>query len=342
MKGVKLTAYGDNSVLKYSEDIEIPKVLKPDDVLIQIYSASINPVDYKTRNGEVKALFSYTLPVIAGYDASGVVIEVGKEVKKFKKGDEVYTVGQTGAFAEYIVAPEWGIALKPTNLTHNEAASFPMVALTTIQCFEDFKPQKDSKVLITAGAGGIGSFALQYAKNVLGCAEIATTASEKKTEICKKLGATKVINYKKEKFERVLKDYDFALDTTKEVEKCFGILKPKGMARSISGIPDGSIVGKFQNLGLTGQSVLLPTLLDVLSSKTRFWGWYNDVDYKYVTMLPSGDQLSSLTKWIEDGKIKPTIDRKFDLKDILEAYSYLEKGSATGKVVIHIKDEEKK
>ena len=339
MKGVLLEKYGDNSVLNYT-DIEIPKIINPKEVLIQVYSASINPHDISVRKGEAKLVFSYVLPIIVGYDISGVIVDVGKEVTKFKKGDEVFSVGQTGAFAEFAVVPDATCAFKPKNLTHDEAASLPMVGLTTIQVFQDFKAIEGSKIFITGGAGGIGTFATQYATNILKC-DVTTTASEKKHEICKKLGAKTVIDYHKEDFRKICKDFDFVYDTTHEIEKCFSILKPKGMARTITVIPDGSVVYNLQELGLKGQSSLTPTLLNVFSSKTRLLGWWNNVDYKCILMLPNQDQLTNLSNWVEEGKIKPVIDQIFDLKDIKDAYSYMEKGRATGKVIIHIHDEKK-
>jgi alcohol dehydrogenase len=338
MHGITLSKYGDNSVLTYSENLPIPKITKPDEVLIKIFSAAINPHDFKLRSGEAQLVFSYELPIILGYDLSGEIVEVGEYVSKFTKGDKVYSVGQTGAFANYIVVPEFGISLKPSNLTHDEAASLPMVGLTTIQAFSEFKPEKDSKIFISGGAGGIGTFAIQYASNILKC-EVATTTSEKKIELCKSLGATTVIDYHKEDFSKILSNYDFAYDTTNEVEKCFKILKSKGIARSIASIPDGGIIYQLQDLGLKGQSVFSTTILDVLSSKTRFVGWMSDVNYKSILMVPSGEQLSELAKWVEDGKIKPVIDKVFTLKNIADAYTYLETGRATGKVVIHIIDE---
>lgn len=342
MKGIKIDAYGDNSEIKYSESLEKPKIKESNELLIQVYSAAINPHDVSIRKGEASLVFPYPLPnLIMGYDFAGIVVEIGKDVKKFQIGDKVYSCGQIGAFSEFMVVPEYAIALIPKNLTFDEAASIPMVGLTTTQAFSDFKPQKDSKVLITGGAGGIGTFAIQYVANILNC-EVTTTASDQKIELCKGLGAKKVINYKKEDFTKTLSGYDFAYDTTSESVSCFTILKPKGIVRSISTIPDASIIYQLQDLGLKGQSFAAPHLLNVLSSKNRLLAWYYDVDYKSILMYPSGDQLSKIAQWIEEGKIKPVIDKIFELKDTKDAFAYMESKKATGKVVIHIKDHTEK
>jgi alcohol dehydrogenase len=161
MKGIYIKSYGDISNLLYSESIEIPKIKTDKDILIQIYSASLNPVDYKLRNGESSLVLTFPLPFVVGFDFSGVVVDIGKKVTKFKKGDEVYSckifllffelAGQIGSCAEYIVVPETILGFKPKNLTHDETASIPMVAMTSMQAFEDFKNTKNKDVLITGG-----------------------------------------------------------------------------------------------------------------------------------------------------------------------------------------------
>lgn len=336
MKGVVINKYGDNSVLQLKEDLEIPKIKNQDEILVKIYSASLNPIDYKMRDGYTQIILPYPLPMIMGHDFSGIVEDIGQNVKKFKKGDQVYgraPDGHIGTLSEFITVREYAVSLKPNNISFEEAAGIPLIGLTCTQSF-DAKLNKGETVLITGGAGGTGTFAIQYASNVLGC-KVITTCSEKKSELCKSLGASQIIDYKKENFEKVLKDIDFIYDTTGEAEKSFSIVKKNGKVRSISTIPDSSVVESQKKNGWN-PPFYSSTILDLASSKIRFNAWYYGVDYKYTFMQANGDDLSKITKYIEDGLIKPVVDKVFELKDFKDAFSYLETGRASGKVIVSI------
>lgn len=219
------------------------------EVLAEIHAASINPIDFKIRDGKVKLLIQYKMPLILGNDFSGVVVKVGEKVTRFKVGDEIYArprKSKIGTFAEYISIHEDDIALKPKKLSFEEAASIPLVGLTSYQALHDIMQlQKGQKILIHAGSGGVGTFAIQLAK-VMG-ATVATTASEAGANLVTSLGADKVINYKKESFEARLKNYDAVFDTLggKTLEKSFEIIKDGGKIVSVSGRPNARFAKEY-------------------------------------------------------------------------------------------------
>ena len=207
MKAMVIDRYG--KVPMRLAEMPLPEIGEHE-VLAEIHAASINPVDFKIRDGNLKLLLKYKMPLILGNDFSGVITKVGAKVTRFKVGDEIYgrpRESSIGTFAEYISVHENDIALKPKNLNFEEAASIPLVGLTSYQALHDIlQLQKGQKILIQAGAGGVGTFAIQLAK-LMG-ATVATTASEAGTDLVKSLGADEIINYKTEKFEEILKDYD--------------------------------------------------------------------------------------------------------------------------------------
>jgi NADPH:quinone reductase-like Zn-dependent oxidoreductase len=312
MKGIFFTGYGNRSVLEYSETIEVPKIKKPTEVLIQIHASSINPIDSIFRNGYLHNFVPLSFPSGTGYDLSGVVVETGDEVKKFKKGDEVFSrVPQSsiGTLQGFNVVDEQFVALKPKNLSHEEAASIPLAAETIFQAFRKANFQKGQKVFISGGAGGTGTFALQLAKNVLGASCVATTTSETKVELCKSLGADIVIDYKKDDFTKILKDFDFALDLTKEASKCLQVLKKNGICYSLN-------IQKTPELQKQSEDL--------------------EVTFDFFGLTPSGDDLAEIGKYFEDSKMKTIIDKIYDLKDAQKAFEHLEGGRTTGKIVLKV------
>ncbi|GAA3402118.1 NADP-dependent oxidoreductase [Paenibacillus hodogayensis] len=329
------------SIQKYGKHVPLTMIDRPmpnigeHDVLVEIHAASLNPIDFKIKEGKVKLLLSYKFPLILGNDFSGVVVKVGEQVNAYKPGDEVYgrpRKNRIGTLAEYISVHEEDIALKPQNLSFEEAASIPLVGLTTYQAFtEILNLQKGQKILIHAGAGGVGTFAIQLAK-LMG-AFVATTASDKGYELVKSLGADLIINYKKENFEQLLSGYDAVFDTLggAALEKSFRILKPNGKIVSISGMPNAKFA-KEQQLGW-----MKTAILSVVSRKITALEKKSQTEYHYLFMKPSGTQLKILKEFIEGGRIKPVIDKVYDLKDAGQALQYLEGGGAKGKVVIKIK-----
>ena len=305
------------------------------EVLAEIHAASINPIDFKLRDGKVKLLVKYKMPLILGNDFSGVVAKVGAKVTRFKVGDEIYgrpRKSKIGTFAEYIAIHEDDIALKPKNLSFEEAASIPLVGLTSYQALKDIlQLQKGQKILIQAGAGGVGTFAIQLAK--LRGATVATTASEAGANLVKSLGADEIINYKTEKFEEILKNYDAVFDTLggEILEKSFEVIKSGGKIVSVSGLPNARFGKEY------GSGFFKTMLFSMASHKLTALEKKYNVQYTFLFMKPSGEQLRIIANFIETGKIKPIIDRVFPFKDAQKAMEYAESGRAKGKIILKIK-----
>lgn len=315
-------------------EISLPEIGEYE-VLAEIHAASINPIDFKIRDGKVKLLIKYKMPLILGNDFSGVVTKVGAKVTRFKIGDEIYgrpRKSRIGTFAEYISIHENDIALKPKNLSFEEAASIPLVGLTSYQALHDIlQLQKGQKILIQAGAGGVGTFAIQLAK-LMG-ATVATTTSETGTELVKSLGADEIINYKTEKFEDILKNYDAAFDTLggKILEKSFNVIKSGGRIVSVSGLPNARFAKEY-GLGFFKRMLFYAASYKLTTLEKR-----HNVQYTFLFMKPNGDQLSTITNFIESGKINPVIDRVFSFKDTQKAMEYSESGRAKGKIIVKIR-----
>lgn len=302
------------------------------EVLTEIHAASINPIDFKIRDGKVKMLLKYEMPLILGNDFSGVVMKVGQKVTRFKVGDEIYArprKSKIGTFAEYISVHEDDIALKPKNLSFEEAASIPLVGLTSYQALHDIMHlQKGQKILIHAGSGGVGTFAIQLAK-VMG-ALVATTASEAGARLVTSLGADEVINYKTENFEDILKNYDAVFDTLggQTLEKSFHIIKDGGKIVSVSGTPNARFAKEY------GAGLFKTMLFSAASYKLTALEKKHNAQYSFLFMKPSGDQLRIIADFIESGKIIPIIDRIFLFEDAQKAMEYVESGRAKGKVIL--------
>lgn len=333
MKAYIIDRYSKADLLKLKE---VPKpIVKPTEVLIEIHAAGINQLDKKIKSGEFKMMLNYKMPLILGHDVAGVVADVGINVKHFKVGDEVYCRPadyHIGGFAEYIAVDEADIAMKPKNISMSEAASLPLVALTVWQAFmEKGNLKKEQKVFIQAGSGGVGTIAIQLAK-YLG-ATVATTTSKANFELVKNMGADLAIDYKTQDFERELKDYDLVLNSQDEktLEKSLRILKLGGKVVSISGPPDPTF-GKEMKL-----SWLLKLILGIISKKIRRQAKKLGVSYSFLFMKPSGQQLSEITKLVEEGVIKPVVDKVYNFREINAAINYVNSGRAKGKVVVNIK-----
>jgi len=333
MKAFQIKKYGKKEKLQLSEVAE--PTVKENEVLVEIHAAGINLLDTKIKTGEFKIFLPYKTPLTNGHDMAGVVVKVGSGVSKFKVGDEVYTrVGdyRIGTFAEYISVRENDLALKPKNLTMVEAASIPLVGLTVWQALvERANLKKGQKVFIQAGSGGVGTFAIQFAKN-LG-ATVATTTSTVNIEMVKSLGADVVIDYKKENFEKVLTGYDVVLNSqdAKTLEKSLRILKPGGKLISISGPPDTDFAVQM------GSPWYLKLVMKLLSFGVKKRAKRLNVNYSFLFMKAEGDQLSEITALIDSGKIRPVIDKVFPFEQTNDAMAYVETGRAKGKVVVRVK-----
>lgn len=333
MKAYTISHYNKEDKLQLT-DVPQP-VEKENEVLIEVHSASINQLDLKLKSGEFKMLLPYKFPLILGHDVAGVVVGVGAKVSRFKVGDEVFARPadfRIGTFAEFIAVNENDVALKPKNISMEQAASIPLVSLTVWQAFiEKAKLKKGQKVFIQAGSGGVGTIAIQLAKH-LG-ATVATTTSAANFELVKSLGADVVIDYKTQDFETILKDYDLVLNSQDEktLEKSLRILKPGGKVISISGPPD---VPFAKEIGL---SWLMRTVISFLSRKVRKQAKQLNVDYSFLFMQANGKQLSEIGKLIETDVIRPVVDKVFPFEQMNEAMSYVSSGRAKGKVIVKVK-----
>lgn len=309
--------------------------LRENDVMVEIHAASVNVLDTKIRDGEFKLILPYRLPLILGNDVAGVVVRVGANVRQFKPGDEVYArpaQDRIGTFAEYIAMNEADVALKPKNLSMEEAASIPLVGLTAWQALVEVgKVKPGQKVFIQAGSGGVGTFAIQLAKH-LG-AYVATTTSTKNVDLVKSLGADVVIDYKTQDFEKVLSGYDLVLNSqdAKTLEKSLGVLKPGGQLISISGPPDPAFA---KELGL---NLFLQQVMRLLSFGIRRKSKRQGTSYSFMFMTANGGQLGQITSLIEAGAIRPVVDRVFPFEKTNEALAYVETGRAKGKVVVAVR-----
>ncbi|HDR7356114.1 NADP-dependent oxidoreductase [Bacillus wiedmannii] len=332
MKAMIIDKYG--KVPMRMAKVPIPEINEYE-VLAEIHAASINPIDFKIRDGKVKMLLNYEMPLILGNDFSGVIVKVGSKVTHLKVGDEIYArprKNKIGTFAEYIAIHEDDIALKPKNLSFEEAASIPLVGLTSYQALHDIMHlQKGQKILIHAGSGGVGTFAIQLAK-IMG-ATVTTTASEAGANLVTSLGADEIINYKTENFEEILKDYDAVFDTIggTTLEKSFNIIKSGGNIISVSGMPNARFGKEF------GSGFFKTLLFSLASKKITALEKKHNAQYSFLFMKPSGDQLRTIANYIEAGKIKPVIDRVFPFEDAQKAMEYSEAGRAKGKIIVKIK-----
>jgi NADPH:quinone reductase-like Zn-dependent oxidoreductase len=333
MKAFILDRYGGADRVRVG-DLPDPDP-REDEVLVQIHAAGVNLLDSKLRNGEFKLILRYRLPIVLGHDVAGVVVRVGSRVRRFKPGDEVYARpadGRIGTFAEFIAIKEEDVALKPKALTMEEAASIPLVGLTGWQALiERANLQEGQKVLIHAGSGGVGTFAIQLAKHV--GAIVATTTSTANVDLVRSLGADVVIDYKKDDFADVLRDYDVVVNSLDKVtlEKSLRVLKPGGPLISISGPPDAAFARSI------GASPVLRTIMGVLSYGIRAKAKGHRAQYSFLFMRANGDQLTKITSLIDGGTIRPVVDRVFPFASTKEAMAYVESGRAKGKVVVSLK-----
>src|SRR6266403_824416 len=308
MKAVRIHKYGGLEVLKY-EDAPRPEP-QSNEVLIRVHAAAVNPIDWKVREGDMKDFWPHKFPLILGWDLSGVVEELGRGMSRFKKGDEVYSVpdvSRDGAYAEHIVVRESELSLKPKSLHHIRAAAVPLAALTAWQSlFDTAQLQPGQRVLIHAGSGGVGHFAVQLAKWKGG--HVFGTASTKNQELLRELGVDEPIDYTKQKFEDVARDVDLVLDLIggETQERSWSVLKKGGVLLSLVQPPS---VEKAKALGIRAA---------------------------FVAVHPNGAQLAEIAKLIDSGELKLTIDRILPLSEVRRAHELSQSGHTHGKIVLRI------
>jgi NADPH:quinone reductase-like Zn-dependent oxidoreductase len=326
MKALQIEKYGE---IKHSisiNEIEKPSV-KPNDILVEVKATSLNPIDYKIVEGHLKDMISLNLPSTIGFDVSGVVVEKGVAVNNFEIGDEVYSrvpQEQMGTVAEFASINSELVAKKPKNCTFEEAAGLPLTGLTAIQALESVGIKANDRILIHAGSGGVGSFAIQYAKAK--GAIVYTTTSSKNVDWVKALGADRVIDYKTEDYKEVANNLDIVFDTLGNdyTFDAFEIIKEGGKVTTIVGPPDEETA---KQMGL--KDYKLPEKLSALIDK-------KSAVYKLTWMQPDAKQLKTISKMVEDGDIKPIVDLIYSFDDGIDAYEYLAIGRAKGKVIISL------
>ncbi|HTF84643.1 MAG TPA: NADP-dependent oxidoreductase [Cellvibrio sp.] len=308
MKAVRIHHYGNAEVLQY-EDAPVPEI-GVDEVLVRVVAASVNPVDWKVREGYLQQMIPYPFPLTLGWDVSGVVAAVGDAVTDFKPGDAVYSrpdIKRNGTYAEYVAIRAAELAHKPRTISHVEAASLPLAVITAWEVlFTTAQLQAGQRVLIHAGSGGVGSLAIQLAKS---CgAYVITTTSEKNRGFVESLGADEVIDYQTQAFHEVVSDVDLVFDTLggEVQELSWGVLKSEGILVSIITPPAQE---RAASLG---------------------------VRCAFVFIEPNAVILQHVAGLVDDGIIRPIVGAEFALQDIAKAHALSESGRARGKIVVYV------
>lgn len=309
VKAIVINQYGSKDVL---EEKEVDKpAIGDDQVLVENHATSINPIDWKLREGYLKQMLDFEFPIILGWDVAGTISEIGKNVSDYSVGDRVFARPETtnqGTYAEYVPVDAHLLAPMPDSMSYEEAAAIPLAGLTAWQCVVDFgEIKKGDKVLIHAGSGGVGSYAIQIAKSF--GAYVATTASGKNEQFVRSLGADEFINYREQDFSELLSDYDLVVDMMggKVQEDSFKVLKKGGKLVSIADQPPEKYSADFTT--------------------------------KSLWLEPNGEQLKKLADLYEKGELKPVIGETFDLSEqgLKDAHALSETHHAKGKIIIKVK-----
>jgi len=308
MKAVRMYSYGGSEVLVY-EDVPKPQP-GADEVLIRIYAATVNSVDWKIRDGYGKDRYGHQLPHILGCELAGVVEAVGAEVKRLKPGDAVYgytSLRREGTYAEFIAAKESEVTLKPSTLDFIQAAAVPVGALTSWQALFDIAHlETGQKVLIHAAAGGVGSMAVQLAKAK--GAYVIGTASARNADFLRELGVDEAIDYQATRFEDVVHDVDVVFDTIggETQERSFSVLKPDGV------------------------------LVSAVSPPSQSRGEVGNITTAMVVVQPNAAQLNEIAALIDSGKVQPFVETVLPLSQVKQAHELSQGGRTRGKIVLQI------
>ncbi|MDA7836139.1 NADP-dependent oxidoreductase [Salibacteraceae bacterium] len=326
MKALQIIKYGE-----IQDSLAINEVSKPaiqaTDLLIEVKVAAINPIDKSIILGNLRSMLPIPMPSTSAYDVSGIVVEIGNDVSGFEIGDLVYSrvpQDQMGTIADYVAVTGAAVSKKPGNISFEEAASLPLAGLTALQSLEYAGIKENDKVLIHAGSGGVGSFAIQYAKAK--GAIVYTTTSTNNVNWVKELGADRVIDYKTEDYKAIVKGIDIVFDTLGKnyTMEAFEVVKKGGIVVSVVGPLDEASAKMF---GMADYK--LPEELAKLSSQKA-------AEYKFIFMHPNGSHLEEIKALVEDDKIRPIIDKVYPFSESIEAFTHLASGRAKGKIVIKI------
>ena len=326
MKALQIIKYGEIKDSLAFNEVSKP-TLQTNDVLIEVKAAAINPIDKSIILGNLQGMLPIPLPSTSAYDVSGIVVEKGNEVSNFEIGDLVYSrvpQEQMGTLAEFVAVTSDAVSKKPGNISFEEAASLPLAGLTALQSLEYAGIKENDKVLIHAGSGGVGSFAIQYAKAK--GAYVYTTTSTSNVQWVKELGADRVIDYKTEDYKSIAKDVDIVFDTLGQNYslESFEVVKTGGIVVSIVGPLDEASAKIF---GMA--DYILPEELTNASSE-------KNAEYKFIFMHTNGAHLNEIKSLVEDEKIKPIIDKVYPFSEGVDAFTHLASGRAKGKIVIKI------
>lgn len=313
MKAAVIHQYGSKDQFKIA-DLPQPQP-RSNEVLVRVHAASVNPIDWRIRIGQFRLFVRRKFPLVLGSDISGVIVKVGEKVENLKENDEVFAMLrplENGAYSEYVAVPAADVALKPKNLSFEEAAAIPLACLTALNALRDFgKINSSSKVLINGATGGVGTFAVQIAKAY--GAQVTGVCGTQSCELAKRLGAQETIDYNKEDFTKVTNNYDIVFDAigNSSYLQCRRILSPKGIY--ITTLPSVT-------------NALMYLLTRIGKGKKA----------EMILVKPSGKDLEDIKRLIEQGKLKPVIDKVYPLEEIANAHQHSEGHHAKGKIVIKI------
>jgi NADPH:quinone reductase-like Zn-dependent oxidoreductase len=333
MRAFVLTRYGGPDATELREVDKPPP--GPGEILVRVHAAGLNPVDFKIREGKLRVIRRYPLPVVMGNELAGTVEALGEGVSRFAEGDRVFArvdKDRLGAFAEYACVHQDLAAALPASIDPEVAAGVPLAGLTALQGLRDeLRLASGQRVFISGGAGGVGTFAIQIAR-WLG-AEVTTTASARGDALVRRLGASRVIDYTAKRFEEEVRDQDGAMDLVggDTLPRMFGVVKRGGTVVSIAGLPEPTTA----RVDL-GRGAGLAALFWLASFGLRRRASRHGVRYRYLFMHPSGTELEELARLIDAGRLEVVTDKVFPFSDIAQAFAYLEQGHAKGKVVVRM------
>ncbi|MCB5274137.1 2-haloacrylate reductase [Arthrobacter sp. SO5] len=331
MRAYVLTRYGGAGAMEF-RDVPEPQP-GPGDVRIRVAAAGLNPVDCKIRDGDLRPINRLRLPVVAGCELSGTVDAVGPGPNRFAVGDRVYArveKHKLGAFAELVCVAQELVARMPSSIDFAAAAGLPLAGLTALQALRDeLAVGPGTRLFIAGGAGGVGTLAIQLAKHW--GAEVTTTASPRGEALVRRLGADRVIDYTREDFSLMLRNFDAVLDLVggTVLKDSFSILRPGGRVVSIAGVPEAHTA--TEDLGAPPWITAAFTLM---SRGIRRRARRAEASYRYLFMHPSGDDLRVLASLVDGGQLRPVVDSTYPFARIAEAFAALEQGHAKGKIAV--------